>query len=130
MTKEIKYTGKIDNWKDFKDKLLEILYKCDNEPKFNRFIESIILSFGVSTENINEARKAIGCEPLTKEEKDKMDEFFKNDEEKEIAKEIFQKLDAIMLQCKSQKPVPFEDSKFRKLYEKLKEEYLGDKNVG
>jgi hypothetical protein len=44
-----------------------------------------------------------------------------------IAKEIFDKLDAIMLQCKSQKPIPFEDSKFRKLYEKLKEEYLGDK---
>jgi hypothetical protein len=120
---KIGYTGKIDNWMDFKDKLLEILSGCDNETKFNRFIEGIILSFGVSTKNINEARKSIGCEPLTKEEKEKMDKFFKDDEDKEIAKEIFEEIDSIISQCKSDKPVPFEDSKFRKLYKKLKEKY-------
>jgi hypothetical protein len=46
-----------------------------------------------------------------------------NDEEKEIAKEIFGKIDIIISQCKSDKPVPFEKSKFRKLYKKLKEKY-------
>jgi hypothetical protein len=42
--------------------------------------------------------------------------------EKEI-KKIFQEIDLIIQSCKSEKPVPFEDSRFKKLYNKLKEKY-------
>jgi len=37
---------------------------------------------------------------------------------------IFNKLDLIILSCQSNKPILFKDSKFLKLYNRLKEEYL------
>jgi hemerythrin len=44
-------------------------------------------------------------------------------DKKEI-KKIFQEIDLIIEQCKSSKPVPFEKSKFNRLYNKLKEKYV------
>jgi hypothetical protein len=38
-------------------------------------------------------------------------------------KKLFNELDSIIESCKSEKPVPFERSKFRRLYEELKKKY-------
>ena len=35
MTNKFVYIGEIDNWMDFRDQIIEILEKCDNELKFN-----------------------------------------------------------------------------------------------
>ncbi len=64
---EFAYTGKIDNWMDLRDKFIEILEKCDNELKFNRFIEGIILSVG-GIDTIQKTRKALKIPPLSKKE--------------------------------------------------------------
>jgi len=59
--------GHIDNWMDLKEKLMETLEKCDNELKFNRFIEAIILSVG-GIDTIQETRKKLGIKTLSKKE--------------------------------------------------------------
>lgn len=37
---------------------------------------------------------------------------------------VFGRIDEIIEDCSSEKPVPYNESKFKKMYEKLKEEYL------
>ena len=59
--------GKINNWMDLRDNFIEFLEKCDNELKFNRFIEGIILSVG-GIDTIQETRKKLGIKPLSKKE--------------------------------------------------------------
>jgi len=45
---------------------------------------------------------------------------------KKVSEEIniLKEIDLIIEQCKSSKPVPFEQSKFNRLYNKLKEKYV------
>ncbi len=49
---------------------------------------------------------------------DKSDNFIKL-----IQREIFDKIDKLILKNLSEKPVPIKDSKFFKEYKKMKEEY-------
>lgn len=67
MKEDFEIIGKINNWMDLRDKLIETLKKCDNELKFNRFIEGIILSVG-GIDTIQETRKKLGIKPLSKKE--------------------------------------------------------------
>lgn len=62
------YIGTIDNWMDFRDKLIELFKECDNEYKFNKLLNGLILSISSSTKTINETRKSIGLKELSKAE--------------------------------------------------------------
>jgi hypothetical protein len=43
-------------------------------------------------------------------------------------KKLFNEIDSIIESCKSEKPVPFGNSKFKKLYEELKKRYETKEN--
>lgn len=79
---KIEYIGKINNWMDFRDLLLVSLKECDTEAKFDRFITGIILSFGVSSEGMNEVRKSVGCKEFSKKEIKILNKFLKEEKNK------------------------------------------------
>jgi len=66
--KKIEYIGKINNWMDFRDMLVEDLKQCDTDVKLNKIIFAIVNSVFTNPERVNEDRKSLGLKPLTKQE--------------------------------------------------------------
>ena len=78
MENKYHYIGEIDNWMDLRDGFIEYLEHCDTELKFNQFIESIILSVGISPEGLQKTREALGVPKFTKKEFKVIEELFKD----------------------------------------------------
>ena len=76
---EYGYTGKINNWMDFRDLLIETLNKCDTELKFEKILTGIFLSISVSPEGLQETRKSLGLKEYTKEEMKSIKKMFEEE---------------------------------------------------
>lgn len=68
---KIELIGDLDNWMDFRDKLIEILENCDTSVKFEKFLNSFIISLHTNSKDANKVRKKLGIKPLTKKDLNK-----------------------------------------------------------
>lgn len=67
-----KFVGELGGWNDFRDFLIVHLKQYDTEEKFNRLLEGLILSLGVSAESMQNLRKDMGMTEFSEEDMKKI----------------------------------------------------------